>query len=403
MQRQSFLILCALIIFILLVSFSFLLAKEKPLWVDEHVSQMQTIERLSYAGLMRGEVLEGNTFPLTYIIQKAICDLTNFHSSPTWRGVYFVDDIDAQFVMRIHSIVFMSLAVVLIFYYFLSRYSGWAGCYALLVCLSSYMVWSYMAEARQYALWMFLTTSQILLFMHIFRMQNVKTHLWVWLFIIHILLSMTILFGFVQVCIISSLLWLFAERKWKRYIVLIGIVCAEISLFYYLFMVKLNFWIWGDPMAVIYASVPRDRLFIIGLSGGIVILYFLKAKGTIIEKFNRVMNKDSQWRHGASLMILTALFFSLAIVMLILFVIGESREGSNFAVSNRYFIFLSPIEIMATTLFPLYMMKIFGENKTIKGGIVLGLAGLLIYRLSRTIPLLSGYYQIKTFSQLFMG
>jgi len=147
-----------LLIFLLYLGYS--LSIRKPLWNDEMYSQVTVIDQVSYKDIMLIRFGESVNSPTFYFIQKFICDLTGYKFTKKWYKEWEISDLRSQIILRIASNIFMSLSIVFIFYYFAACYSGWIGIYAILVSLSSYMVWAHWAEARPYAIWFCLTGIQ---------------------------------------------------------------------------------------------------------------------------------------------------------------------------------------------------------------------------------------------------
>ena len=135
--------------------------------------------------------------------------------------------------MRINPIIFMSLSIVMIFYFFNRNYSLLAGIYSLFISMSSFMVWFYWAEARPYALWVFLTTCQSLILLSLINEESFNARLWRLLTFVHILFCFTIIFGIIQIAATTVLLWLFYERRWKKYIGLF-LLPLVVSVLYYI-------------------------------------------------------------------------------------------------------------------------------------------------------------------------
>ena len=142
------------------------LAKDKPVEGDEVYSQTYSITAASYPSILLGKIREGNPSPLFYLIQKIVCDLTQFRNPPSWRDFF---DPYAQVLLRAPAIVAMALAVVVIYFYFVRQFNLWTGLFSVVVSLSSFMLWIYWTEARPYPLWLFFTTSQCLLCLNIVK------------------------------------------------------------------------------------------------------------------------------------------------------------------------------------------------------------------------------------------
>ena len=118
------------------------------MWNDEGYTQLFNVEKLSYQNMILGKVVEGNNSPLFYIIQKAISAMTNYSIPITYsqwgagKKEITENALKSQIILRINPVLFMSLAITAIFYYFSKRYSIWSGFYSVLVALSSFMVWA---------------------------------------------------------------------------------------------------------------------------------------------------------------------------------------------------------------------------------------------------------------------
>jgi len=157
------------VLFIACISIGLVLAKHKPVWNDEIYSQTNSIEDTSYLEIIAGDVEEGNNSPLFYLMQKGFCELLKYKFPAGWKGRWSISDLKSQIILRINSIIFMSLSIVCIFFFFAKNYSVWSGIYSLFISISSYMVWIYWIEARPYPMWFFLITIQSLLFLNVAR------------------------------------------------------------------------------------------------------------------------------------------------------------------------------------------------------------------------------------------
>src|SRR3990167_1792216 len=114
-----------------------LLSQRKPLWNDELYTQKESVEKASYSEILSGQLAEGNNFPLFYLIQKAVCDVSGYRLGDQWHSEWQLSEPRGQIILRIPSNICMSLSLAIIFYYFAGQFSFWAGIYALLVALSS--------------------------------------------------------------------------------------------------------------------------------------------------------------------------------------------------------------------------------------------------------------------------
>lgn len=233
-MKNNFLFqLTAGVLFVVLFAFGLLLAQLKPLWNDELYSQVYSVEKMSYAQILLGQVPEGNNSPLFYLLQKAVCDVAHFQLPFVWEKQWNIGQPQAQMILRLMPNFFMSLALAVIFYMIAVEYSWLAGGYAFVTALASSAVWVYWAEARPYALWFALTTLQILCFVRFIRHPKTRQLMRRFLIGIHFLLSITAVFGAVQVFIVSWLLFLFYEKKLTHYVLLLFLPLA-LGFYYFL-------------------------------------------------------------------------------------------------------------------------------------------------------------------------
>ena len=400
------------------------LSQQKPLWNDEIYTQVYTLEGNSYKNVLLGRLPEGNNCPLFYLIQKGIGDLFQYRFPQKWQGEWNVVDARGQAILRLGPNVFMSLAIVSIFYFFASYYSWWAGIYALGVSLSSFMVWAYWGEARPYALWFFLTTMQSLLFLRLIREEKPGSSHWGWLVVTHWLLSFTVVFSIAQNIIVSSLLWIAKERngpsrlfqtsltmfylnstdavntefttstprrcirekcsqgllkRCTRYL-LLTVVPSCIALYYYSQSLKVKFWFADSPLQLIYANIPQDRILLL-IGYALTLLFYSMGKNK--ENVRRILTLFG-W-DGRYYLALSALTFLAAVTLLTAFKLGDTHGREGFAISSRYFIYLTPIGIIATTLFSVHLFRVFKEQTWMRVNLVIGLGGLLIIRFLRTL------------------
>ena len=287
----------------------------------------------------------------------------------------------------------MSLAVVLIFYFFWQNYSLLAAVYSWLVSLSSFMVWAYWAEARPYALFFFLTTLQIFFFLKLFKKNGSSRPQWLGLIVTHFLLSLTAVLSLIQIVIVSAALWLFKDKDWKKYIG-VTIVPSLLTIFYYLEAPKFNFWFLNTPQEVLGASYPVDRLFFVGLFVGALLLSFMQKRVPKLGQF-RLIN-DNEFLEKLPFLMVTAgmLLGAYAFVMLLKFkeVLPEvSVDIPSFQVSARYFIFLAPFSIYATVLFTVAIFRSL-RLRSFQILFFLGVGALLAIRLLKTVSYIKELY-----------
>ncbi len=364
------------VLFFLCVGFGYRLSSAKPLWNDEIYTQINSIDQASYKDIALGRIREGNNCPLFYLIQKGICDLTQYQFPLRWDKEWNLSDHKSQIIMRINSNIFMSASIALIFYFFSRNYSIWAGVYSLLLSFSSFMVWAYWAEARPYALWVFLTTLQSVLFLGFIKQESDGQSHWRRLVIVSLLLSITVVFGAVQAAVMLFLLAIFKKEKWLKCVILAGLA-AGIALFYYLRSQGMKFWVEKDFFELITASFSFDQMLILAVYAGFLGVRYFQKEGGVSMRLNPYF-------------IFTLLMLMMAFLMLVILHIISAGEQAGFSVSDRYFIFLVPIGIIAATLFSGELLRVAKGRRWLFANLLIGLSGLLVIRFLKLIVKLIG-------------
>ncbi|MCB9757486.1 MAG: hypothetical protein H6753_03570 [Candidatus Omnitrophica bacterium] len=331
------------------------------------------------------KIPEGNVSPLFYLTQKLFLDMINFRLPFTWDGSWFVHDVSSQIVLRCLPNFFMSLSITLVFYFFARFYSLGAGFYGALVAGSSYMILAYWAIARPYALWNFLTTVQILLFLCILKDDHSNEKVWRLLGITHFLLALTVTFSAVQIAAVSLILFLFKDRDLRKYIML-TFVPTVLCFVYYFATPKYSFYFIDNAMQLISASFPKERLVLVFLLGGFLNWMVVRQGiGSIWEKF-----KD--YKVVFLVFIILMLFFTT--LVLGLFYLKAQGQGVGFSLSNRYFIYLTPIGVIAATLFTAEVWCLTAKQLYWRIGLFLFAGGLLIFRLNQSWLLARSFYSL---------
>jgi len=375
----------AVIVFVASLCIGYALSRIHPLANDELFTQVASIEHLSYADILTLRIPEGNVSPLFYLIQKTALDLFHFRLPFVWNGDWFVKDLASQVMMRIPANIFMSLAITFVFYFFSRVYSPFAGIYSLLISFSSYMVWAYWAEARPFPLWYLLTTIQVLSLLYLLKEKREKRRaLWA-LTITHLLLALTVVFGAVQIAAASLILFLSGERKGRKYFAL-TVLPVILCFCYYFGSPRYSFFFSDSPIQLICASLPKERLALIIVLGGVLnFIFHDKGKRAGLEVF-----KDP---NAAYLAFFVSMLMGNAAI-LILFMIKAHGRQDGFPLSNRYFIDLVPVGTIALTLFSVEMWRRLREKVNGRVILVLVLAVFLVFRLMRTWELVRGYYHV---------
>ena len=257
----------------------FNLAQRKPIWNDEILTQTAAIDKLSYGQIMLGIIKgEGNNHPLFYLIQKATCDLNHYRFPKAWEGEYLFSDPRSQMIMRIAPNIFMSLSVILLFYFFSSCYSWGVGLYTLLLAFSSSMTWIFWAEARPYSLWFFLSVVQSLLLLDVIRKRRFEPLVYRAFVMIHFLLALTAIVSILQIAVISILFWfLIKERRLASYIYLTFLPIG-VSAFYYFQSSRFKLAMPSSWWNLIAPHLPPDRMVFFIIYVIFLLGYIMKTK-----------------------------------------------------------------------------------------------------------------------------
>ncbi len=303
----------SIILFALCLIVGLRLAAHNPLENDEIYSQLHSIEGLSYGQILAGQVPEGNNCPLFYSLQKTFLNALRFTLPGPWEPEQNICDDRAQIVMRILPIVCMAGAMALMWNFF-ARRSIIAAILAVLLGLTSPLIWTYWAQARPYSLWMLLTTAQL-----IFLLDNQPRRL----LVVHWLLCLTTSFGLVQAVLAAVLM-----RK-RRFWPLVAPAAA--GLFYLLHAPHYPFRV-PVTAPLIFENFSLIRLLV--LAGCAVLLWRLNA-----------------YRTGAAactgLLGLTVVLLLLSSLIIGYYVHQHVPGTLGFELSSRYFMFLTPVGIFA--------------------------------------------------------
>lgn len=371
---SKILLIATALVFLLALGIGYVLSTKKPLENDELFTHVSSVEGMSYKDIVTLKIQEGNISPLFYLTQKAFFDFVGFRLPFKWNGDWFVTDLPSQVAMRCLPNLFMSLSITVVFYFFARFYSWGAGIYGALVALSSFMTLAYWAVARPYALWDFLTTVQVLLFLYLLRGGEKEKRVWQLLTVTHLLLSLTVTFGAVQIGAVSLLLFFCKDRDLRKYIFL-TVVPVILCFVYYFGAPKYSFYFTDTAIQLVSASFPKERLALVFLLGGL--LCFMKPKD-----------------HNVTYLIFTVLMLFLTAMLLGLFYLKAHGKNEGFPLSNRYFIYLAPIGVIATTLFTAEAWKALAGKMWLRIGLAVLVGGLLIFRLNWSWLLARAFYSL---------
>ena len=332
------------------------MAEDQSVWGDERYSAVY-LQRLNYGEIFVGGMKEGNKAPLFYILQKAYLNLTKttlpdeLANNEALFNPFRID-------LRVVPIFAISLSVALLFFFFAFRYTWWAGCLAIVLALTSHMIHVHWIESRPYAIWLFLSTAQSLVFLQL-RETKAKNLWWVVLVIIHILLSFTTSISILQIVLLTLYLVVLEKRAWHDYL-LMSVVPLIICFYYYKIAPEYQFWFWHSPVELFSACFPKERVVILILFGIFLLLDYLRKRTdgrlslTNIRQLDRLPSSAIYADFSVGLIV-------MAWILMGFFWIKAAPEGQGFSISNRYWIFLTPASIIASTLAFCHIS--FSDNK----------------------------------------
>ena len=385
-----FLAILTIALFAVLFNVGLDIARKKPIWNDEFYSQLQSVSATSYKQMFAGKIQDGNNSPLFYSIQKALCQFTGYENLEAWKkGDWSFSDDYSRVLLRINPVFFMSLMMVMIFYYFAKFHSLFEGGLSIFLSLSSFMLWNFWAEARPYALWMFLTASQSLLFLYLVRCRRLKDENdkeeciyykrgLISLCIVNLLMAFTVIFSVAQVFIVSLLLWFFVDKRWGRYI-FIAVIPICIGLFYYYHAPKYDFHFNLKPDQLIRDCFSRDRFH-----NMFIYAFFLAVYGVQSLIGKKLILKDKKLFTGLPYFFVTVMMILSSFALLILLKLGD--EGKGFEISSRYFVYLTPISIIATVIFSGSVIKSLKGCIWVQLPVLYGISWMVINRFHRLMP-----------------
>ena len=368
----------ALILFICLFTWWMRKAGDHPLENDELYSQTSSIAHRSYVEMLSGRIDEGNNTPLFYVVQKTIENVAAYQTPPEWyKGQWNFRHHASQLFLRLFPVFCMALGITLVFYYFAMHWHFFLGVYAVLVSLTSYMVWAYVCQARPYALWFFLTVVQIVLLLRILVVKpKEQGRFSLGLVVVNWLLAFTVIFSVVQNLAVCGVLWLWGRRRLRDHILLL-LVPFGIAMFYYVHSPKYHFWFAEGFDKLLGAALPIDRLGTIMLALGVWAI----SKAGWFKRFFAPPQKTQVNVLSAGLLFGVIVYVG-CLAVLYKFKIDARGYMDGFQVSNRYFMVLAPTGIFLTS-FAAYYLAVTPKG-IVKNGAWILLAVLLLFRILRT-------------------
>lgn len=368
------------VVFALSLGVGFWIASYKGLWNDEFFSLASSIHNPSYWDMMSGKIQEGNNSPLFYLLQKIFFQLIGYQVPAQWiNGNWSYAHYPSQFIVRIIPVVCMSLSIALVFSLFYKRYSWSAGVYSLLMWGASYMLWVYWAESRPYAMVVLLTTIQTYLLIRFFEDKSRWDKGWGWLALTHLLLSLTFILSLGQILAAAMILWFLGHRNFKQYLWLVVIPTA-ICLFYYMHAPRYNFWFDMTPEQLVRDNFPRERFYIL----------FLMIACVLWEKFSVILPWGKKVVGNIGSAVKPYLFFSgmvlgFTFIILGLFALKAAPNQTGFTVVNRYFIYLTPIGVVAATWFSIAVLKFFENYRWVQGLLIIVMLYWMVKRFYKIV------------------
>ncbi|MEW5895086.1 MAG: hypothetical protein AB1650_04955 [Candidatus Omnitrophota bacterium] len=322
-KSRIFLIVTGTALFLILSGIGLFLSINKPLWTDEiHTADIALVE-CSYGQIIKGVVSgEANNFPLYYLIQKAVMDITGYEFIQDWRGEHFLFDPAGQIILRLPSILFISLTLTLVLFIFIISKQPLTGVAGFLLTLSSYMTWAYWAEARPYALWYCLTLLHAALLWKSFSEKKLKIAP---LTIIHWLLALTSILSLAQILTAAATAAILKKADWKKIPVLISPI--PVILFYHFKGFSPRPILTGNALELLLIAVPPEWLLIL-----LINLAF-------------ILRKPASRPDQTFYLLLAGMFFTAAAIIFMSFSNDISRQGA--LLHYRHFIFLTPYVIIS--------------------------------------------------------
>jgi len=391
MTNKALLKSVSILLYMVLVIGAFVLARHKPLWNDEIYSQVASIEKNSTIAILGGGIGEGNNCPLFYLLQKGITSLLGYHTPRDWAlGLANWREGDARdrIILRIQPVLLMS-AVPIIVFYFLSRiYSLWTGLLSFVLTLSTSMFWRFWAEARPYGLWVMLSALQAVLFLWLLRREEDDRRIFIGLALVHLLLSLTVVFSASQIVLVSVLLLVFGQKEQRNRALLLA-VPAAISVFYLTQAPQFKFWLEFSLEQYIRANIPRDRLYL-------AMIYVVYLVPFLIQLFRPSLKL---YKDKTMLEALPFLFFFLgscaAVAAVVqVFAWRASPVGTGFPVTERYFMNLIPVGVVCASVFVRTLLVSFRGQTWMQGIILTGTSALVIRAVIKVVPEIAGHYPL---------
>lgn len=387
-------------IFIISVWIGFTIADQKPLWFDERLTQIETIQGSSYLGILLGKNPDTNKPPLFYVMQKKMMEILHYRFPYTDKLTLFdfTCDKKAQRLLRINPILFISLSMSLIFFFFANQFSLFWGFYAMFMFLTMPAPWGFWAEARPYALWIFLTVLQSILFLLLLNNPNRSKQIEWGLGIVNVLLSLTVIFSTIQIICISLVLWILKRRTLDSYIWLtLAALC--INIFYWAIIVPRGFRL-AFPYSftsLIYSSVSKEQLFIFLSYIMVMLSENIKLNGRSRNQFFGKIKAGSFKDIYIYLIFFLSIFFTTCLALAFLKHYSTGTGYDN-GVYHRYCTYLTPVSVLGVVFCAEYLVALAQHKKLVLVALIILLVCQGIFSYNRYV-----YYFFKVFVNMESG
>lgn len=349
------------------------LSQHKPLWNDELYTQANTIQKSSYQDLLTVRFEEGSSAPLYYLIQKLVLEISGYHLEQ-WQGEWTIEDVQGQIYLRIVSNLSIAIMVAMLFYFFWSIYGVGAAFISVVVSLSTFGLLAYWLEARPYALWMMCLTGQLINSLHMLRSDRInRQDIALWGFwniaaVLSSVLSIIPLIGCGAVMCIKKQLRVAS-------VALAMAVPLVIAGYYVLQSPSFQFWFAENPIQLVLANYPKDRLFL-----------FVLFIGWVLAQRKELLSWSS------CVVLLNTLTLCGAGVLLGYFIGLQQEQNVGFQISNRYFLFLVPVSIVATTMAVAEFLRLNHRSRMVVVMVWCAMACIIMYRVWRSWGLAQEFF-----------
>ncbi len=358
------------VIFIVTFCVGIFWASQKPLWIDEYQSLVNSIPAASYVDILTGHIPdEANNSPFFYIVHKSMADAVHYDPSRlvksmgkhvrykpegaavavdviAFKELPFWNDSFANTYFRIMPVFCMAFIITGFFYYFSRRYSyGW-GVFAMLLCASSWPILWYGLEARPYIYYVALTMLQAFVFLELLRSKKLESRHWGWLAAIHIALAFTYTISILQIMLVGVLLHA-RYRKWlgMAKTLMVFVLPAAILSYYYVMALKATVHFRGPLYNYILGNISWEIVALMAVFGVLVFAIrvgFMRGAPTL-QRLEEDGLSEAGWMLGWTISLMAVFMAGLSFLKL-----HDTPDGAPFAF--RHLIGLVPLGVIAATV-----------------------------------------------------